>query len=94
MSRNTDREQLNAEYEKALDDFIDECFNIAVDRYDWSWRDLARFSGLTYGTVYRLGMRETRRPQHRTVWLIARACGRALVLEKLGRKYRLVKEAV
>lgn len=51
---------------------IDVIFEQAYRR-DWTWADLARFSKLSYYTVWRLGERDTRYPQTLTVWKLARA---------------------
>lgn len=58
--------------EDILNRLVDEIFDCALD---WSWSDWASASGLCPETVRRLGERETKRPQFRTVLLLAQAVG-------------------
>lgn len=66
-------------YFQELDRVLDELFEVATDR-GLSWRDLAKESGLCYQTVVNLGERWTKRPQYRTVILIAKALNRQVEL--------------
>lgn len=59
-------------YSADLSRIVDEIFNAAYRR-DWSWSDLARFAGVHYWTVWRMGERLTRFPQLLTVWKLAKA---------------------
>ena len=73
-------------YFEELDRILDELFEVAVDR-GWSWGELASEAGLAYQTVVNLGERWTKRPQFRTVLLIARAVDCELwVQEREGKK--------
>lgn len=53
---------------------IDVIFEEAYRR-DWTWADLARFAGVSYYTVWRLGERDTRYPQTLTVWKLSKSVG-------------------
>lgn len=68
-------ESLEKKYAAYLDSCVDDIFHTAADQKDWSWPQLARAAGLSYSTVLKLGNRGTRRPQHMTVWKLARAVG-------------------
>ncbi len=59
-------------YEYDLDRIVDEIFNTAYKR-DWTWSDLAKFSGLCYQTVWLIGERRTRFPQWMTLFKMAKA---------------------
>lgn len=59
-------------YSADLARIVDEIFDAAYRR-DWSWSDLARFAGVHYWTVWRMGERITRFPQLLTVWKLAKA---------------------
>jgi transcriptional regulator with XRE-family HTH domain len=62
-------------YLKVLEAWTDLVFVKATYENDWSWRELARRAGVSYPTVYRLGMYETVYPRFHTLWKIARAVG-------------------
>lgn len=68
------------EYFEALNGILDQLFEDSAAR-DWTWAELARRAGLSTGTIYRLGNRETRFPRFSTVWMVARAVGGQLVLQ-------------
>lgn len=59
------------EYETYLNQVVDTVYKKAAEV--WTWQELAQMAGVSYSTVYRLGMRETRFPLLRTVFLLARA---------------------
>lgn len=59
-------------WEGDLDRLVDAIFDEAYLR-DWTWDDLARFSGLNIATVWALGERITRFPRLLTVWKLAKA---------------------
>jgi DNA-binding phage protein len=71
-------------YEQFLDQVVDDIFNEASKRY--TWQQLADKAGVSHTTVYRLGMRITRLPQLRTIFLLAKAAGLdvKLLKKKLG----------
>lgn len=80
-------------YFSELDRILDELFELAVER-NMSWRDIASAAGLSYQTVVNLGERWTRRPQYRTVVLIAKALNRQVQLtENKGRAKAALKIA-
>lgn len=74
-------------YEQYLNQVVDVLFNKAAENYTWEeWADKA---GLNQRTVYNLGMRETRFPQLRTVFSLAKAIG--IELPNINRRsYRKV----
>lgn len=74
------KNEIDRSYEKELNAIVDRIFEIAADDYVISWGDLATAAGLSYGCVYNLGERNTRLPQHRTVWRLAKAVGLRLEL--------------
>ena len=87
-----ERQLEKKEYEKhqwyfdQLDKILDELFEIAAEEFGMqAWNELAKRSGLAYSTVVNLGERWTKRPQYRTVLLIAKAVGRDVTL-KTGKK--------
>jgi AraC-like DNA-binding protein len=57
-------------YEQYLDQLVDVIFSKAAKKY--TWEELADQAGLSRRTVYNLGMRVTRFPQLRTVYLLSR----------------------
>lgn len=71
-------------YEQYLDKVVDDIFTRAS--VAWTWVELAQMAGVSYGTVYRLGMRETRFPQLRTVFLLAKAVNMDLPAIRKGLK--------
>lgn len=75
-------------YEKFLDGVVDDIFNEAAKRH--TWQQLAKKAGVSHTTVYRLGMRITRFPQLRTVFLLAKAAGlNVRLIKKELQIYRL-----
>jgi len=58
-------------YETYLDKVVDLLFDKAYTKFTWEeWADEA---GVSAGTVNRLGTRLTKRPQLRTIFLLAKA---------------------
>jgi DNA-binding phage protein len=78
-------------YEQYLDQVVDQIFTKASVM--WTWVELAQMAGVSYGTVYRLGMRETRFPQLRTVFLLAQAVNMDLPAIKRALKKLEVRSA-
>lgn len=74
-------------YFDELDRILDDLFEIAVNK-GMSWRDLASQSGLCYQTVINLGERWTRRPQYRTVAMIACVLGYQIEVAEVKGKAR------
>jgi hypothetical protein len=72
-------------YFKELDRILDELFEEAAAK-GMEWKDLAAKSGLAIQTVVNLGERWTKRPQYRTVCLIAAALDRRIELKDTSRK--------
>jgi len=68
-------------YFKELDRILDVLFEVAADR-NMGWQELATSSGLSIQTVINLGERWTRRPQFRTVCLIAGALDYNIEIEE------------
>ncbi|MGI9571283.1 MAG: hypothetical protein ACR2PH_16450, partial [Desulfobulbia bacterium] len=64
------------ELDRVLDDLFEEASNRGLE-----WRDLADKAGLGVQTVINLGERWTKRPQYRTVCLIAAALDRKIELK-------------
>lgn len=60
-------------YEQYLIKATDVIFERATYQIGWDWKELAQIAGLSYSTVYRLGMRQTRFPQLRTFFKLAQA---------------------
>jgi len=73
--------EMPAGWREDLARIVDEIFNEAYRR-DWTWSDLARFAGVCYGTVWRMGERDTRFPQALTVWKLAKAVQMSVTLTK------------
>jgi len=82
-------------YFDQLDLILDELFEEAVDQGYESWTDLCRATqavdgkGLCYSTIVNLGERWTKRPQLRTVLIIAAALGKSVVLKGTSKKPKL-----
>lgn len=72
-------------YFAELDRVLDDLFEEAEER-GMEWKDLAAEAGLAVQTVINLGERWTRRPQYRTVCLIAAALDRKIELRSTVRK--------
>ncbi len=79
-------------YYEQIDRILDELFEEAVTQGYESWAQLARATaevdgkGLCYSTIVNLGERWTKRPQMRTVLLIAAAVGKTVVLRNSRKK--------
>lgn len=77
-------------YFKALNSLIDVLFQEAFkQKLDWS--DMGSLSGLSVETVRRLGARETRFPQFRTVEKLANALGGHLDFSASAKR-RIIKK--
>lgn len=74
-------------YFDELDRILDELFEEASDR-GLEWKDLAAKAGLAVQTVINLGERWTKRPQYRTVCLIAAALDRKVELKSVSGRGR------
>jgi hypothetical protein len=90
-----ERQLEKKEYEKhqwyydELDRVLDELFEVATEEFGMqAWKELAERSGLAYNTIVNLGERWTKRPQYRTVLLIAKAVGRDIALKAEKKKGR------
>ena len=77
---------LPRDYEDRLDALVDEMFDLAYERYTWG--QFAEAAGVSHDTVARLGNRETRVPQLRTIYLLAKALGMDVGLVKTRLKVR------
>lgn len=71
-------------YEKFLVKLTDQLFDMAYME-GLTWIGFAKRAGVSYTTVYNLGMRITRYPQLRTIYRLAKA---------VGLDVRLIKEKV
>jgi hypothetical protein len=60
-------------YNQYLNRVIDDLFKEAAKK--WTWTEWAEEAGVCYTTVFRLGTRKTKRPQLRTVFLLAKSLG-------------------
>lgn len=69
-------------YWNNLDQRIYAIFEEAYRR-DWTWSDLARFSGVSYWTVWSLGELRTRFPQDHTLFRL---------MKPLGLTYEIVRK--
>lgn len=80
-------------YYKELDAVLDILFNKAAEQGIASWVELARETkgvdgiGLTCETIVRLGERITKRPQFRTVLILAAAVGQRISI--VPREHRI-----
>lgn len=72
-------------YFRDLHRIIDEVYTEA-EKKKWTWSQLALRAGLASTTVSRLGLRETRWPAFRTVYLLCRAVGWELAPARRARK--------
>lgn len=77
---------MKASYTQFLNQVVDELFTAAAETM--TWLEFARRAGLCYSTVYRLGTRQTRYPQLRTVYLLARAAGLEVEIKQQVKRYR------
>ena len=68
-------------YQRFLEDLTEEFFADTAKR-QWSWKQLATASDLSYSTIFRLGMRITRYPRLDTVFKIAKALGKYIETKK------------
>lgn len=77
-------------YYRQLHSIVDDIFQKAHDK-GLTWSKLAESAGLTYQTVIRLGERETKYPQFKTIFRLAEAVGWKLSLSDAttGRKIRV-----
>lgn len=79
-------------YFNDLHKIVDQIFMEACD-LEWTWSHLAEQAGICYTTVDNLGMRRTKRPQYRTVYMLAVAVGFQISIEEKPRKKARVKVA-
>lgn len=77
------------EYFANLHVILDEIYQEATKFQKLTWEDLAKKSDLTLLTVIKLGKRETRFPQFRTVFKLAKAIGWNL---KLDNNKKIIKK--
>lgn len=75
MSSRTRNRKMEPDYKRTLHAYIDAIFERSADIYGWQWPELARKAGISYATVRKLGSYETRFPEMRTVYLLAKAVG-------------------
>ena len=79
-------------YFEQLDRILDELFEEAVEQGYESWAQLTSATanvdgkGLCYSTIVNLGERWTKRPQLRTVLIIAAALGKSVILRSSRKK--------
>jgi hypothetical protein len=74
-------------YFEELDRVLDDLFEEAAEN-GMEWKDLAAKAGLAVQTVINLGERWTKRPQYRTVCLIAAALDRKIELKAISGRGR------
>ena len=78
---------IDRSYERFLDKLVDEIFEVASKR--WTWHEFALNAGLAPATVARLGNRDTRLPQLRTIFRLADSLGMDVkVLERRIQRLR------
>ena len=68
-------------YYQELDRILDELFEDAVKMGYTNWNRIAEASGLTHNCISNLGERITKRPQLRTVLMLARAVNKTIVFK-------------
>ena len=68
-------------YYQELDRILDELFEDAVNMGYTNWNRIAEASGLTHTCVANLGERITKRPQLRTVLMLASAVNKTVVFK-------------
>lgn len=84
--RNKTKEvKADSAYFTKLDEILDTLFEVANGK-GMTWADLARESGLSYQTVVNIGERWTKRPQFRTVILIANALDMQIQIKSTANK--------
>lgn len=88
MAKKHKKIKAEADYEQALEAATDLIFDYATFTLDWSWQTLAIEADVNYSTVRRLGERQTRFPQWRTFWKLAKACGLAMQFVELRPRRR------
>lgn len=83
--------RLETRYHKSLNAIVDKLFNKAFDMR-LTWVQMAELSGLSRETIHKLGSRQTRLPQFRTIELLAHALGGQMEFVKgVERKEVIVK---
>lgn len=87
------KRKLSRDYQDRLDALVDQIFEEATYRLDWSWNDLADEAGMCRSTVTRLGNRETRLPQLHTMYRLAKAVGMDVSMVKAKMKLRVQRAA-
>lgn len=80
--------EVSQDYLRALNRLVDDIFSVATYEKDWTWGRLAKEAGVAYTTVCRLGERETRLPQLRSIYRLAKAVGMDLQVVKHELKMR------
>jgi hypothetical protein len=91
------KQREDVDYIKKLDKILDDIFKYADEELGWCWFELHKQSGLSYTTVCRLGRRETRLPQFRTIIVLAQTIGwevsvqKIVTVQKAQRKGRIRK---
>ena len=61
------------DWQRIQDRILDDIFDAAADIHGWSISDFSRKTGLAWNTIENIRARITKRPQFRTVILLARA---------------------
>lgn len=69
------------QYFDELNHIVDAVYEEACTVREWSYDELAGRSGVSLGTIYRLGSRCTMYPRFSTVWKLVRAVGGRLQLQ-------------
>jgi hypothetical protein len=77
---------IDKQYFAVLHALVDSVFELACDKFDWSWEQFAEQAQLSPSTVYKLGNRVTQYPRYFTVFKLARAVGMDLKLAELPRR--------
>jgi len=76
------------DYLNSLEAVVDHLFEVAADEFDWDWTDFAKEAGVSVSTVNNLGIRKTRFPEYRTIYLLAKAVNRVLSVSSItGKAY-------
>lgn len=81
-AKNKKKMDVEDQYNAILNRLTDDIFEEATYTYDWTWNQLAENANCSYGTVHRLGNRESN-PMLRTIVKLANSVGLGLQLSKL-----------
>lgn len=76
------------DYFVQLHKLIDRIYQVAADRFEWTWNQLAAHANLGYTTVSNLGERYTKYPRYLTVHKLAIAVGFELAIQENNRNKR------